>query len=151
MASTVMVFNADTQVELGRFDPDTTEADLWQELVTPSAKGRLLRSNGVRVTQGSTAIAQGIYYFHAVEAAWGRPAGPGQQTYRASQGSSGVYVPQGNMTVPQADYQYQSAYAAGVESVILQGPSRLPSDPPVNQLVIMAAAAGSSALALFTP
>ena len=47
MADAIQVYKADTQVELGRFDPGTLEADLWQELVTPSAKGRLLRSNGV--------------------------------------------------------------------------------------------------------
>ena len=126
MASAVVVYNADSQGELGRFDPGTPEADLWQELVTPSAKGRLLRSSGVRVTQGSTAVAQGIYYFHAVEAAGAGPPGLGQPTYRSSQGSSGAYVTQGNMAIPPGDYPYQSAYAAGVEPATLQGPRQLP-------------------------
>ena len=69
---TVTVYKGDTKKELGRFDPGTTEAALWQELVTPYAKGRLLRSDGVRVTQGSTAVAQGIYHFHADKAASGQ-------------------------------------------------------------------------------
>ena len=129
MTSTVTVYQADTQAELGRFDPGTREADLWQELVTPSAKGRLLRSNGVWVTQGSTTVAQGNYYLHAVEAAGPGPPGPGQPTYRSSQGGTGAYVTppfQGNTAVPQGNHQYQAAYAAGVEPAPLQGPSRLP-------------------------
>ena len=75
--STVTVYKGDTQKELGRFDAGITEAALWQELVTPSAKGRLLRSDGIWVTQGSTAVAQGNYQFHADKAASGQGQGRG--------------------------------------------------------------------------
>lgn len=77
-SSSVTVYKGNTQTELGRFDPGTMEADLWQELMTPNAKGRLLRSNGVRVTQGSTAVAQGSYHFHAEKS----PTGQGQSRGR---------------------------------------------------------------------
>ena len=129
MADAVTVYKADTQVELGRFDPGTMEADLWQELVTPNAKGRLLRSSGVRVTQGSTAVAQGNYYLHAVEAAVARPAPllePAQPTYRSLQGSSDVWVTQGSTAVAQGDYQYQASYPAGVGPPTMLGPGLAP-------------------------
>ena len=76
--SGVTVYKGDSKKELGRFYPGTTEAALWQELVTPYAKGRLLRSDGVRVTQGSTGVAHGIYHFHADKSAGGQGQGGGR-------------------------------------------------------------------------
>ena len=129
MADAIWVYKADTQVELGRFDTGTMEADLWQELVTPNAKGRLLRSSGVRVTQGSTAVAQGNYYLHAVEAAVARPAAllePAQPPCRPLQGSNDVWVTQGSTAPAQGAYQYQAAYPAVAGPANLLGPGLAP-------------------------
>ena len=45
----IVVYKADTKLELGRFHPGTPEADMWQEVVTPDVKGRLRDSSGDQV------------------------------------------------------------------------------------------------------
>ena len=65
MADLIMVLEGDSQVVLDKFAAGTLESDLWQELVTPSARGRLLSSSGTRVTQLSKARAHGDYRFYA--------------------------------------------------------------------------------------
>ena len=77
MADPIKVCKGDTQEVLDTFKPDTTEADLWREFVTPRVKGRLLRSSGIQVTQGSTAKAVGHYHFHAFGEAGGQQSQAG--------------------------------------------------------------------------
>ena len=61
MAQHFKVFRADTDVVLTRIMPDTPEADLWQQLVTESIKGRLEDSSGIMVTKSSKLTAKGHY------------------------------------------------------------------------------------------
>ena len=68
MTEHVVVYQGDSEKEVDRFDPGISEATLWQEVVIDSARGRLLRSDGVRLTRDSTKLAQGVYRFHAAEA-----------------------------------------------------------------------------------
>ena len=65
MAQHFKVFRADTDVVLTRIMPDTPEADLWQQLVTESIKGRLEDSSGIMVTKSSKLTAKGHYRFFA--------------------------------------------------------------------------------------
>ena len=60
-----MVYEGDTRVELDRFRPGTSEADLWQEYVTYLGKGILLDTSGFWVTCGSTGKAEGDYRLYA--------------------------------------------------------------------------------------
>ena len=63
-----VVYKDDTDDEVGRLDPGTFEATLWQMVVINGTRGKLLRSDGVRLTPDSKQLAQGHYRFHAVEA-----------------------------------------------------------------------------------
>ena len=71
MAEHFKVFSAATDGVLTRIMPGTPEADLWQQLVTESIKGRLEDSSGIMVTKSSKRTAQGDYRFF-LDAAGGR-------------------------------------------------------------------------------
>ena len=68
MIEHVVVYQGNSEKEVDRFDPGVFEATLWREVVIDSARGRLLRSDGVRLTRDSTKLAQGVYRFYAAEA-----------------------------------------------------------------------------------
>ena len=65
---TIVVYKGDTDDEVGRFDPGTFEAPLWQMVVVDGTRGQLLRGDGGQLTPDSKQPAQGHYRFHAVEA-----------------------------------------------------------------------------------
>ena len=63
MAEHFKIFRADTDGVLTRVMPGTPEAEMWQQLVTESIKGRLEDSSGIMVTKSSKRTAQGDYRF----------------------------------------------------------------------------------------
>ena len=65
MAQHFKVFRADTAGVLTRIMPGTPEAELRQQLVTESIKGRLEDSSGIMVMKSSKRPAQGDYRFFA--------------------------------------------------------------------------------------
>lgn len=65
MAQHFKVFKSDTAGVLARIMPGTPEAELWQQLVTESIKGRLEDSSGIMVMKSSKRTVQGHYRFFA--------------------------------------------------------------------------------------
>ena len=68
MTEHIVVHQGPSEKEVVRFEPGIFEATLWREVVIDSARGRLLRSDGVWLTRDSTKLAQGVYRFYAAEA-----------------------------------------------------------------------------------
>ena len=78
MTEHVVVYRGNSEKEVDRFDPGIFEATLWREVVIHSARGRLLRSDGVRLTRDSTKLAQGCTAFMRL-----RQVRPGPSLHRS--------------------------------------------------------------------